>query len=164
MIHDENKGSWCVQTKARWIHRQATPQRCFFIECSTSEERGVVSRKLDYGVTGKHVCVGVFISIALALLQIYFPLSPPDFLGENYHRIQMDIKNFWGALSLVSAVSSVVMWRDWRKRNIRRRRISTSLHPRRERRWGLPVVPVLGLLPISFYNHGPHKSLNPKRK
>ena len=80
----------------------------------------MVSRKLDYGVTGKHVCVGVFISIALALLQIYFPLSPPDFLGENY-RLQMDIKNFWGALSLVFAVSSVVMWRDWRKRDLSRR-------------------------------------------
>ena len=80
----------------------------------------MVSKDEDYGFTGKHVCVGVFISVALALLQIYFPHSTPDFLSESY-RVKMDIENFWGVWSLLFAVFSVVMWRDWRKRDLSRR-------------------------------------------
>jgi hypothetical protein len=76
----------------------------------------VVRKDEDYGFTGKHVCVGVFISAVLALLQIYFPLSPPDFLSESY-RAKMDIENFWGVWSLLFAVFSAVMWRDWRKKD-----------------------------------------------
>ena len=69
MIHDENKGSWCVQTQARWIHRQATPQRCFYIECSTREERGVVIMKKK----GAYSLVGAFGLLG----NVFFTLPEP---------------------------------------------------------------------------------------
>jgi len=80
----------------------------------------VVSKNEDDRITGKQVCVVVLISAVFALLQTFFPIPAPDFLSHTY-QVRKQFENFWGALSLIFAVASVVIFRGWWKDNFSRR-------------------------------------------
>ena len=79
-----------------------------------------MSKDVDDGFTGKQICLVVFISAVFALLQIYSPLSAPDFFRGSY-QVRQKVENFLGVWSLIFAVVSVVMLRVCWKDNFSRR-------------------------------------------